>query len=60
VEALWPPAQERRRADERWLRLERETALSLHVLHFLTGGEVAIQQRGETPTPMHGQGGGKR
>jgi len=60
VETLWPPAQERRRAEERRLRLERETALSLHVVQFLKGGEMAIQQRGETPTPLHGQRGGKR
>jgi hypothetical protein len=44
VEALGPPVEEGSRADERWLGLERHTALGLRFLQVLDGGEMAVDQ----------------
>ena len=51
VEALWPPMEQRRGADGVWLRLERDTALRLRLLHVLDRGAMTVDQRriGERP-----------
>jgi predicted DNA-binding transcriptional regulator AlpA len=56
VEALWPPMEEGGRADERGLRLERDTVLGLRLLQRLDGSEVPIDQRriGERPEVFGG------
>lgn len=45
VEALWPPMEQQRGADEVWLRLECDTALRLRLLQVLDRGEMTVDQR---------------
>jgi hypothetical protein len=56
VEALRPPGEARRGADELGIRLQRDTAGSLHVLQLLDAGEMAIHQDriGQLPQMFHG------
>src|SRR5262245_25715527 len=42
LDATWPPGEESGRADEIWLALQVDAALSLHVLQLVDRGEVAV------------------
>lgn len=44
VEALWPPMEEGGRADEGWVRLERNAVLGLRIFEVLDAGEMAVDE----------------